>query len=251
MAANPMAEARIVDVTARELALASEAIRSWFNKRRFFEVALSPLDAYVTTHPNAWPPLEGRQPRFNTEPEIWRWWDGAQSIYSISPLFRVENKYNIFHRPSFLIVDFYTGGTVPDLIIEFQNLLVYLGSQGLISRLHLLEFTRSAYDTRAGVPNTLDMTPRMVIADGYTSVDSFFEVDVAGRSTRNEIFLVCALGALELGALGIAGRNENPLYEFAGGSRPSEPPEGLVGMGFGLERLLLADRALEGAVANG
>jgi hypothetical protein len=225
---------------------ACNALRAFFSKRGFTEVVLNPIDYNVTTHPDAWPAVEGRQPRFNTEPEIWSAWNGSDPFYSITPLFRTEPIYNLLHRAAFQIVDFFLPISVDELLPIFKSIISHLTQENILHCLDELAFERVRFDVSTDLPDTADLGRRFLIATGFGPQESFFEIDATGASTRKEIFLACEKGVLELATLGVAGYNHNSLYGLEFEALSQQPPLGLSGIGFGLERLLLADRLLGG-----
>jgi len=234
------------DLTPRELAAAQEVLRSTLGRLGFREVYLSPFDAYPIDFDGETVDVPNLgQLRFNTEPEIWSSYGTAERFFSISELFRREKVVNPLRRVSFLIVDFYQQGPPAGLLAVFKSILDDLAVSGFSSRLCRLPYREARYDPIADGPILESSETGWVITKGYDSAHSFFEMTDDGRSTRGEIFLVTPAGYLEVGAFGIVGRNANPQYILRCDQEhiPS-PPVGLSGMGFGLERLLLAERLL-------
>ena len=120
-----------------------------------------------------------------------------------------------------------------------------LRSAGLLGRVADLPFGECDYDPGTDGPRVVGTESGWLVARGYDGSNSFFEVGDSGLSTRGVVFLVTPSGFLELAAYGVVGWNRNPEYVLRGkgGAFPA-PPSGLSGMGFGLERLLLADQVL-------
>jgi hypothetical protein len=234
------------ELTPYELGTAANQIRQLFARMRFREVMLNPFTAYpVDYHEEVMDVPSVGQLRFSTEPDIWDDRRLAERFFSISPLFRREGKLNLLRRFCFTIVDFYQPGRPESLLAIFRELLTALPACGA-AHLNQLPFEHVRYDADKDAPRlTSSVDTRWVIATGYDAEHSFFEIDEKGNSTREELFLVTPHGFLEVAAFGIAGWNQNPHYVFRcePGQLP-DPPSHLSGMGFGLERLLLAAQVL-------
>jgi len=222
-------------------------IRRLLLSRQFQEVVLSPFDAYPVEYLNASVDVPDMgQLRYNTEPEIWDARERADRFFSVTHLFRREPELNSLRRSSFIVVDFYQPGR-PDLLLDiFQSLLSCLSESGHTTMLSSLPFETSTYDPTEDAPQLKSSAEaRWVLASGYDAEHSYFEIDQSGASTRRELFLVTPRGYLEIGVIGIAGWNKNPNYKMRPeGRRVPDPPADLSGMGFGLARLLLAERIL-------
>jgi hypothetical protein len=233
------------DLNSNAIADACTAIRHFFETHGFREVILSPLDQHVVGHPAAFPPFEEGQLRFNTEPEVWKGWDGKTPFFSISYLFRKEAVYNLLRRPVFLVVDFYQESTNQDLVTRFSQLLQHLTRNKVIAALQDLAVVKTPYDRDIDGPEPSRRSkPYLAMTSGYRPDESFFEIDDHGSSTREELFLVSEQGFLELAGMGCVGRNTNPLYKIIKGAEDIARPTTLSGLGFGLERLLLCDQLL-------
>ncbi len=231
-------------MTPAELGSAATQIRELLASMHFDEVILSPLDKYPIDYLNNAIDVEGiGQLRFNTEPEIWGSMPDCDRYYSISALFRREPIVNALRRSSFFIVDLYQPGSPESMLPLFKALLAKLAAKGHAQRLNRLPFGEAEYDPVIDGPKgTFDDT-RWIITSGYDARHSFFELDEAGRSTRREIFLVTSFGFLEVGVLGITGRNSNPDYAMRSVKGPGIGPNVTrSGLGVGLERLLLAEQ---------
>jgi hypothetical protein len=237
-------------VTPLQLGEACSRIRGTLVRLGFSEVVLSAFDRYTTSYPGAWPPFPEGQLRFNTEPEIWAARTKVDAFYSITPLFRKEAAYNLLRRPSFTIADFYLRGDKERISEIFKYLILDLSCGGFLENLASLPFSRTTYSVSIDGPSESSAYSRFVVTEGYQPETSFFEMDQAGKSTRSEIFVQTELGFLEIAALGIVGRNENPLYVLEPALQEAEYPTDLWGCGIGVERLLLAD-AIIGSTING
>jgi len=234
------------DVSPIDLAKSSAAIRRYFSALQFDEVTLGPFDAYPIDYGGEVIDVAGvGQLRFNTEPEIWTARGDSKRFFSISDLFRRESEINLLRRVNFIIVDFYQPGSgVEELLGVFGELLKHLQRHGYVGRLADLKSSVGEYDPVEDAPRLDSPDTGWVVTRGYDAAHSFFEVDDSGASTRNELFLVTPWGHLEIGAMGIAGWNRNPAYALRDGRTHLCPPLALWGMGFGLERLLLAEQIL-------
>jgi hypothetical protein len=235
------------DLTPLELGAAVLEIRRLFASQEFHEVILSPFDAYPVDYVGASVDVpDVGQLRFNTEPEIWEAQERAERFFSVTHLFRREAELNSLRHSSFIIVDFYQPGAPDHLLKVFRSVLSCLAESGYTRRLSSLPFETSTYDPTQDAPKLKSAAEaKLVLTSGYDAAHSFFEVDRNGNSTRREIFLVTPRGYLEIGVVGIAGWNKNPHYKMRPTGRPvPDPPRDLSGMGFGLERLLVAEQIL-------
>jgi hypothetical protein len=237
------------DLTSCQIGKAVTELSAYFVSLNFHEVVLSPFTAYPIDYQDEVIDVpEIGQLRYNTEPEIWEHCGSLEKFFSTSTLFRKEKTLNLLRRHAFSIVDFYQPGSPESMLLIFKGILKTLANAGLLARLHQLPFDHAQYDTVSDGPALLSLEPRWVVATGYDAAHSFFEVNEAGNSTRSELFLVTPNGFLEIAALGIVGWNQNPYYTFrSGSSKIPSPFTHLSGMGFGLERLLLAEQAFEEA----
>lgn len=239
----------IKDVTSCEMGKAVTELCAYLVSLNFQELVLSPFTAYPIDYEGEVIDVpEIGQLRYNTEPEIWEHCGSLDRFFSTSTLFRRESTVNLLRRPAFSIVDFYQPGSPESMLPIFEGILKILANARLLARLHQLPFDHARYDAVSDGPAVSSLEPRWVLTTGYDVANSFFEVNDAGNSTRSELFLVTPCGFLELAAIGIVGWNRNPRYAFRCGSRnvPSPFPH-LGGMGFGLERLLLAEQVLAAA----
>jgi len=246
---NQQVIADLKDVTPCQIGRAVTELCAYFTSLHFQEVVLSPFTAYPIDYLGEVIDVpEIGQLRFNTEPEIWEHCGSLGRFFSTSTLFRKEKTLNLLRRSAFSIVDFYQPGSPESMLTIFEGILKTLAKAGLLARLHQLPIDHAQYDVASDGPVQLTLEPRWVVAIGYDAAHSFFEADEKGNSTRCELFLVTPIGFLEIAALGIVGWNRNPDYVFRCGSNkvPSPFPH-LSGMGFGLERLLLAEQVLAGA----
>ena len=237
------------DVTPSQMGKAVSRICTSFVSMGFGEIVLSPFTTYPIDYQAEVIDVPGiGQLRFNTEPEIWERCNGSDKFFSTSTLFRREKKFNLLRRPAFSIIDFYQPGTPDSMLTIFWRILEALVDAGSIEKLCRLPLERAQYDVNTDGPLLTSHEPRWVLATDYDAAHSFFEVDEKGGSTRCELFLVTPNGFLEVAALGIVGWNRNPDYSFRCGLNnvPSPSPR-LSGMGFGLERLLLAEQILSAA----
>lgn len=238
--------ASLKDVSPLEAGKAVTHLRALFALMEFREIVLSPFTAYPFDYKGETidVPAIG-QLRFNTEPEIWENCNPQDRFFSTSTLFRKEDNYNLLRRPAFSIIDFYQPGTPESMLKFFKAALNTLAKMGLIDKLNQLPFEYAEYSNDLDGPRLKSFESRWVITTGYDAEHSFFEIDEDGNSTRRELFLVTPRGFMEIAAYGIVGLNRNPHYVFRGKSNeiPS-PPKHLSGMGFGLERLLLAEQLL-------
>jgi hypothetical protein len=237
---------KLQDVTPFELGKAATHIRNFLASLLFDEILLSPLtDAPIDYLGHVIDVEDIGQLRFNTEPEIWRAKQYTERFYSISSLFRRENEINPLRRSAFFVVDFYQPGPPESVLSIFKNLLGALARADMTSRLDRLRFDQVRYNPSIDGPKFAEGETRWVIANGYDAEHSFFEVNESGVSTRHEVFLVTPDGFLEIGVFGLTGWNRNPNYTMRERSDVSYVPDlRMSGMGFGLERLLLAERIL-------
>lgn len=237
----------ISDVDPIKLASACKAIRTFFEYRGFREIVLSPVDSHIVGHPGAIQPFKFGQPRFNTEPEIWRAWDGENPFFSISYLFRNEPVYNALRKPAFQVVDFYQKSSNNELVALFQQLLQFLLVEGFLTDMAKLPTVRTRFDRSIDGPMAVAFNrPYIARTFGYVADEAFFEIDENGNCTREELFLVTEQGFLELAGMGCTGQNENTQYKLTADTADIKPPTGLSGLGFGLERLMLCDQVLSG-----
>jgi hypothetical protein len=235
------------DVTPFELGKAATHIRKFLASLQFDEIMLSPLASQPIDYLGHVIDIDGvGQLRFNTEPEIWRSSQYTERFYSISSLFRRERDLNQLRRSAFFVVDFYQPGEPQSMLDIFRGLLGALASVGLANRLSRLRFDEVKFDPEIdGPPPFSKGEARWAVATGYDADNSFFEINEAGVSTRQEVFLLTPDGFLEIGVFGLTGWNKNPNYTMRPGSDDKDTPDlRLSGMGFGLERLLLAERIL-------
>lgn len=238
---------RLRDLTPYDLGRAAGQIRRYLSSNQFAEVLLSPFeDLPIDYLNNVIDVPEVGQLRFNTEPGIWASSRFSERYYSISSLFRREVEVNPLRRSAFFIVDFYQPGTPDSMLPIFVDMLKDLGAAGLTQRLSTLRFDEAEFDPMTDGPMVnCDSETRWVIARGYDASHSYFEVDRNGVSTRRELFMVTPLGFLEVGVLGITGWNRNPDYILRSAAGDTVTPDlNQSGMGFGLERLLLAEQIL-------
>ena len=236
----------LVDVTPFELGKAATHIRQFLASLHFDEILLSPLAAHSIDYLGHVIDIDSvGQLRFNTEPEIWRSSQFTDRFYSISSLFRRETEINPLRRSAFFVVDFYQPGTPRSMLTIFRGLLGALASVALAYRLNRLQFDEVKFDQEIDGPTFSKGEARWVITTGYDADNSFYEVDDAGVSTRQEVFLVTPDGFLEIGVFGLTGWNRNPDYKMRPELGMVDTPDlRFSGMGFGLERLLLAERIL-------
>jgi hypothetical protein len=234
------------DVTPFELGKAATQIRSFLGSLQFDEILLSPLTSVPIDYLDHVIDVEGiGQLRFNTEPEIWQSAQYTHRFYSISSLFRRETDINPLRRSAFYVVDFYQLGVPESMLSIFRELLGALANAGIAPRLVELPFDNIQYDLSIDGPSFVKGGARWAIASGYDAKHSFYEINEEGVSTRHELFLVTPDGFLEVGVFGLTGWNKNPDYKIRPGSSVAEIPDlRMSGMGFGLERLLLAERIL-------
>ncbi len=241
---NAETVASLSDISPIIVSRAVGQLRQWFSDQGFEERLLNPFTDYPIDFDGETIDVANvGQLRFNTEPDIWAQTDLPERFYSITPLFRREQQINVLRRSCFTIVDFYQPGP-PDLLLElFYRMIAALNSDAAGS-LRNLPSQKAKYDPNADGPDVRDYDTRWVIATGYDPTHSFFEIDGEGNSTRAELFLIGGGGFLEVAALGIVGTNNNPQYTFRDAHNTPSPPPNISGMGFGLERLLLANQLL-------
>jgi hypothetical protein len=238
---------QLPDLTPFELGKAVNHVRTVLSSLHFNEVLLSPLEGHPIDYLDNVVDIPGiGQLRFNTEPDIWESSRSSTRYYSISTLFRRETEVNPLRRLAFFLVDFYQHGSPDSMLPVFQGILDELGRAGFAGELAKLPFDEAAYDPVSDGPRVDDNEEtRWVIASGYDANHSFFEIDERGVSTRREVFLVTPIGFLEVGVFGITGWNRNSDYVLRAGASANICPDlQQSGMGFGLERLLLAERIL-------
>lgn len=246
---NQQITSGLKDLTSCEIGKAITQLCGYFVSLNFQEVVLSPFTAYPIDYKGEVIDVPGiGQLRYNTEPEIWEHCGSLQRFFSTSTLFRREKTLNLLRRPAFSIIDFYQPGPPESVLAVFKGILKTLADAGLLARLHQLPFEPARYDAVSDGPVLSSFEPRWVVTTGYDAAHSFFEVNEQGNSTRSELFLVTPHGFLEIAAIGIVGWNRNPHYAFrCGSSNVPSPFPRLSGMGFGLERLLLAEQLLAAA----
>ena len=244
---NSWLTSRLRDLTPYELGQGAATVRNCLTSLNYREVLLNPFDNHPIDYSDNVLDLSGAgQLRFNTEPEIWSASKETARYYSIGPLFRREAGTNPLRRLAFFLVDFYQPGPPELLLPVFRQLLDSLGRAGLAVQLSSLPFEEIEYDPVADGPRIAKTAkPKWLIAYGYDSAHSLFEIDAAGVSSRRELFLITPRGFLEIAAFGLTGWNHNPNYRFRSEAfKPPKPDLGQSGMGIGLERLLLAEQII-------
>jgi hypothetical protein len=234
------------DLTPFELGKAATHVRCCLTSLQFDEILLSPFAVHPIDYLGHAIDVPGAgQLRFNTEPEIWDSSQYSERFYSISSLFRKETGLSPLRRSAFFVVDFYQLGPPESLLPIFWAILGELAKAGFTEKLSRLPVDECEYDPSVDAPRCAQGETRWAITNGYDAKNSFFEVDDHGRSTRREIFLVTPFGHLEIGVFGITGWNRNPDYVIREGAGSVPIPDlRRSGMGFGLERLLLAEQIL-------